>query len=83
MEVTPTPLLTRAELAQRWRMSTRTLETWCRDERGPQPRRFGKRALYLLSDVERFERERFEQEQAPQEPRGIVRQQSMREAVTA
>lgn len=55
MDVPETPFLTRVQLAARWHMSVKTLETWAASGTGPEPRRFGRRSLYRLSDVERFE----------------------------
>lgn len=51
MDVEVRPFLTRAELAQRWGMSVRTLENWARSGTGPEYRRFGHRAMYRLEDV--------------------------------
>lgn len=51
MKVEETPFLTRAELARRWGISVRTLEAWGREGTGPEFRRFGRRAMYRLSDV--------------------------------
>ena len=45
------------ELAQRWRLSRRTLQRWRRDGSGPAFLRLGRRVAYRLSDVERFETE--------------------------
>lgn len=55
MKVTETPFLTRAELARRWGISTRTLEAWGREGKGPGFRKFGHRAMYRLADVQRHE----------------------------
>lgn len=57
MEVTETVFLTRAELADRWHMSPRTLDNWAISGTGPTPRRFGRRALYRLVDVQAHEAE--------------------------
>lgn len=51
------PLLVQAELAQRWRLSERTLEKWRSTGRGVRWIRLGRRVVYRLSDVERFEAE--------------------------
>lgn len=59
MEVKETPFLTREELAQRWHMSVSTLENWSVQKKGPQPRRFGRRVMYRLSDVLDYENEVF------------------------
>lgn len=48
-------LLTPAELALRWRMSTRTLDRWRRNRYGPAWLALGGRVLYRLSDVEAYE----------------------------
>ncbi|SHX64359.1 helix-turn-helix transcriptional regulator [Mycobacteroides abscessus] len=57
MEVKETVFLTRTELAERWHMSPRTLDNWAISGTGPVPRRFGRRALYRLADIEAFEAE--------------------------
>lgn len=61
-EVTPPPGLTKAalnehELAARWGISVRTLRRW-RQEQGLGPifRKMGSRVIYLITDVEAFER---------------------------
>ncbi|MBN7460696.1 DNA-binding protein [Mycobacteroides abscessus subsp. abscessus] len=60
MEVPEVRFMNRRELAERWSMSPRTLENWAVLGRGPAPRRFGKRVLYRLADVEAFEQAVFE-----------------------
>ncbi|ORA58299.1 helix-turn-helix transcriptional regulator [Mycobacteroides franklinii] len=60
MEVPETPFVTRSELAERWNMSPRTLDNWSVQGRGPAGRRFGKRVMYRLADVEAYERSVFE-----------------------
>ncbi|MEC9431598.1 MAG: helix-turn-helix domain-containing protein [Pseudomonadota bacterium] len=50
--------LTPEELAERWRMSPRSLERWRADRRGPRWLRLEGRALYRLSDVLAYERAR-------------------------
>lgn len=55
MEITQTPFLTRAQLAERWAMSPRTLENWAVSGRGPKFCRFGKRVMYRVDDVQRYE----------------------------
>ncbi|SLJ13178.1 Uncharacterised protein [Mycobacteroides abscessus subsp. abscessus] len=60
MEVPEVRFMNRRELAKRWDMSPRTLENWAVQGRGPTPRRFGKRVLYRVSDVEAFEQSVFE-----------------------
>jgi predicted site-specific integrase-resolvase len=50
--------MTRAELAQRWGVTERTLARWKRLGRAlpPEARHLGKRPVrYLISDVEAFE----------------------------
>jgi len=48
--------LTTLELAERWRVSPRTIEDWRRRQRPPHPVRIGRRVLYRLTDVEALER---------------------------
>lgn len=52
---TDRPHLLEHELAQRWRLSARTLQRWRRAGTGPAFLRLGRRVAYRLSDVERFE----------------------------
>lgn len=59
MEVAVTPFLTRDELAQRWHMSVSTLENWTVQGKGPAARRFGRRVMYRLEDVQAYESEVF------------------------
>jgi hypothetical protein len=47
--------LTQFELAERWRLSGRTLEKWRQTRRGPRYLRVGGRVLYPVEEVERFE----------------------------
>jgi hypothetical protein len=49
------PHLLEHELAQRWRLSVRTLQRWRRGSSGPLFLQLGRRVVYRLSDVERFE----------------------------
>ena len=49
--------LTQNDLAQRWRMSGRTLEAWRLFGQGPPFMRIGGKVLYRLCDVEEFERQ--------------------------
>ena len=49
---------TQAELAERWRITTRTLDRWRIDERGPTWMRIGTRILYRTKDVLAFEQAR-------------------------
>jgi hypothetical protein len=48
-------LLTQSDLAQRWKISPRTLERWRYLKRGPRFIKVGGRVRYRLSDVEAFE----------------------------
>lgn len=48
-------LLLPEELAQRWRLHVRTLQRWRMAGSGPAYLRIGRRVVYRLSDVERFE----------------------------
>jgi hypothetical protein len=50
--------LMQAELAQRWRVSSRTLERWRRARTGPAWLQLNGRVLYRLEDVLAFERSR-------------------------
>ncbi|TDH61577.1 DNA-binding protein [Dankookia rubra] len=47
--------LTQAELAERWRLSCRTLEKWRQTRRGPSHLKLGGRVIYRLEDVEAYE----------------------------
>jgi len=47
--------LTQIELAERWRLSGRTLEKWRQTRRGPRYLRVGGRVLYPAGEVEAFE----------------------------
>lgn len=49
--------LDQKELAERWRISGRTLERWRLRGVGPQYLKLGGRCIYHVEDVERFERE--------------------------
>ena len=52
----PDPLcLTQAELAQRWRLSGRTLEKWRWERQGPPHLKLGGRVVYRTKDVEAYE----------------------------
>lgn len=46
---------TQLELAERWRLSGRTLEKWRQTGRGPRYLRVGGRVLYPANEVARFE----------------------------
>ena len=50
--------LDQRELAERWRISPRTLERWRCTGEGPCYVKIGKRAVYRIEDIEEFERER-------------------------
>jgi hypothetical protein len=45
-------------LADRWRISPRTLEQWRWQGRGPRYLKINGRVIYRLSDIEAFESER-------------------------
>ena len=47
--------LTHVELAERWRISPRTLERWRWLRLGPQYLKIGGRVVYSLEDVQSFE----------------------------
>jgi hypothetical protein len=47
--------LEQKELAERWRMSPRTLEQWRWQERGPRFLKLGGRVVYPVNEVENFE----------------------------
>jgi hypothetical protein len=47
--------LNQHDLANRWRMSVRTLERWRSQRQGPPFLRLGGRIVYALSDIEAFE----------------------------
>ena len=47
--------LSTLELAERWRVSPRTLEEWRGRNRPPHPIKVGRRVLYRMSDVEALE----------------------------
>jgi hypothetical protein len=47
--------MTAKELAERWRMSTRTLDRWRVRKGGPTWHVIGGRILYLFDDVRAFE----------------------------
>lgn len=48
-------VMTQKELAQRWHLSTRTLERWRWLGQGPPFLRLGTRIAYRLADIEAFE----------------------------
>lgn len=51
----PQAVLSQNELAQRWRLSPRTLERWRWLGQGPAFVKLGRRVAYRLSDIEAFE----------------------------
>jgi hypothetical protein len=50
--------LTKSELAERWRVSARTLDRWRADRSGPAWLQLGGRIVYRVEDVLDFERRR-------------------------
>jgi hypothetical protein len=50
--------LHQVELADRWRISPRTLERWRWEGKGPRYLKLGGRVVYRLEDVEAFETEK-------------------------
>lgn len=50
-----TKYLTERELARRWRHSQRTLQRWRAEGKGVTSLRIGRRIVYRLEDVLRFE----------------------------
>lgn len=50
--------LTRAELAERWKMPVSTLAQWAHYRRGPKFARFGRHCRYPMSGVLEFEASR-------------------------
>ena len=48
--------LVQSELAERWRVSPRTLERWRSDGTGPAWLQLNGRVVYRIEDVEGFER---------------------------
>jgi hypothetical protein len=50
--------LTQAELAERWRVSERTLDRWREHGKGPAWMKLNGRILYRIEDVLAFERSR-------------------------
>lgn len=47
--------MTPAELAERWRMTTRTLDRWRAERYGPAWHHIGGRILYQFDDILSFE----------------------------
>jgi len=56
------------ELAARWRLSTKTLERWRNEGRGPAFVKLHRRVLYRLSEVEGFEAQRTQPTLSAAEP---------------
>lgn len=49
-------LLTKEELAARWKVTTKTIETWVKDGCCPKPVKLGKRRIrFRLTDIEQHE----------------------------
>ena len=53
--------LSQIDLANRWRMSPRTLERWRFTGEGPQFIKLGGRVVYRLEDIEAFEHRQIRQ----------------------
>ena len=50
-------MLTKAELATRWKVTTKTIETWTKENLCPRPKKLGKRRIrWMLADIERHEK---------------------------
>ncbi|MEY3673057.1 MAG: hypothetical protein RI904_2714, partial [Pseudomonadota bacterium] len=47
--------LTELELATRWAMSPKTLQSWRATKRGPEYRKLGKKVQYSLAVIEDYE----------------------------
>lgn len=55
---TPSPRpLTEAELLERWPVSVATLRRWRADKKGPAYIKIGRRILYPLDAIEKYEKE--------------------------
>lgn len=53
----PSPIaLNEHDLAARWRLSVKTLRRWRQEHLGPAFCKLGARVIYLLSEIEAFER---------------------------
>lgn len=63
------------ELADRWRISERTLEKWRHFGRGPSFLKIGGRVMYRLDDIEAFEAKQVRTSTAASSPlaRGVGR----------
>ena len=53
-------LIREIELARRWHVSRRTLQRWRQLKTGPRWLQIGRRILYRIEDIERFERSRLQ-----------------------
>lgn len=55
---TPSPRpLTEAELLERWPISVATLRRWRAEKKGPAYTKIGRRILYPLEAIEKYEKE--------------------------
>lgn len=54
-----TTWLTRAELADRWKLPPATLAQWASQGRGPRYAKFGRHVRYSISDVTAYENQQF------------------------
>lgn len=50
------PFLTSRELAERWRLTPKTLDKWRCAGKSPPYEKIGSRILYKISEIEEFER---------------------------
>ena len=57
MKIKTEALLNQWDVAERWRMSPRTLERWRWEGKGPRYLKLGNRIGYRIEDVEAFERD--------------------------
>lgn len=62
--------LNQTELAERWRLSPRTLEQWRWRGVGPRYLKLGGRVAYRLEDIEAFEAARIHENTAGPLPQG-------------
>lgn len=56
--MSPILFLDQTELADRWRISPRTLERWRSLKTGPNYTKIGGKVVYAIADVEAYERRR-------------------------
>ena len=61
-------LIREIELARRWHVSRRTLQRWRQLATGPRWLQIGRRILYRIEDIERFERSRLRSDACPPTP---------------